>query len=219
MTANEPDLLERLREYLEQQQLPNQAQLPPERMLAETFGVTRNRIRSSLRKLADEGVIWRHVGMGTFIGKRPAKFANGVGSGLVSTNPREVIDARMIYEPMLARLAAFNATDADYREMQLCLDRMAGAPAWPVWASWDGRLHRAIATAAGNRLLLTMFDMLQMCRNREVFRTLDRPFRDVDMAMRDHRAVIDAIRARDSARAEANMRKHILSLRQAVFGD
>jgi DNA-binding GntR family transcriptional regulator len=39
------------------------------------------------------------------------------------------------------------------------------------------------------------------------------------MASRDHVAVVDAIRERDSRRAEAAMRKHILSLRHAIFGD
>jgi len=219
MSARQPDLLDRLRSYLEQNQFANQTRLPPERMLAETFGVTRNRIRGSLQKLATEGVIWRHVGRGTFIGKRPPEQVNGSGTSMVSTSPREVIDARMIYEPMLARMAAFNATDADYKELQLCLDKMTGSPPWPVWASWDGRLHRAIAKASGNKLLLTMFDTLQMYRNREVFRALDKPFHGTDMAGRDHKAVVDAIRARDPKRAEASMRRHILSLRQAVFGD
>ncbi|MGH8432155.1 MAG: FadR/GntR family transcriptional regulator, partial [Solimonas sp.] len=87
------------------------------------------------------------------------------------------------------------------------------------WASWDGRLHRAIATASGNKLLLAMFDTLQMYRNREVFRALDKPFQGTDMAARDHRSVVEAIRDRDHKRAEASMRRHILSLREAVFGD
>lgn len=219
MSASRSDLLGRLRTYLEEDQFAEQTRLPPERALAETFGVTRNRIRGSLRKLAADGVIWRHVGMGTFVGKKPADMANDAAPGMVSTSPREVMDARVIYEPMLAHLAAFNANDADYREMRLCLDKMAGAPAWPVWASWDGRLHRAIANASGNKLLLAMFDTLQLYRNRDVFRALDRPFRAVEMAAKDHAAVVAAIRERDPKRAAAHMRNHILSLRRAIFGD
>lgn len=46
-----------------------------------------------------------------------------------------------------------------------------------------------------------------------------RPFQGTDMASRDHAAVVDAIRERDSRRAEAAMRRHILSLRHAIFGD
>lgn len=217
--SRQTDLVDRLRKYLEQKQFADQAQLPPERVLAKTFGVTRNRIRGGLRKLAAEGAIWRHVGQGTFVGKPPEPSLGEAAPGMVLTSPREVIDARMVYEPLLARLAAFNATDADYREMQLCLDKMAAAPPWPVWASWDGRLHRAIAIASGNKLLLTMFDTLQMYRNREVFRALDKPFQGTDMALRDHKAVVEAIRDRDPKRAEASMRRHILSLREAVFGD
>jgi len=218
-TSHQPELLQQLQAYLEHDRFSDQTRLPSERMLAETFGVTRNRIRGSLRKLAAQGVIWRHVGMGTFVGKQPADIGNNGMPGMVPTSPREVMDARLIYEPMLARLAAFNANDTDYREMQLCLDKMAAAPAWPAWASWDGRLHRAIAKASGNKMLLAMFDTLQMYRNRDVFRALDRPFQGIDMASKDHTAVVDAIRERDAKRAEAAMHRHILSLRRAAFGD
>ena len=218
MTPSQIELSRKLRRYLQQNRLSDHARLPPERELADTLGVTRNRLRGVLRRMAGQGEIWRHVGTGTFIGGRPLEAAPQNGS-MVLTSPREVIDARLIFEPMLARLAAFNATSADVREMQLCLDKMAGGAAWPAWASWDGRLHRAIARASGNAMLLAMFDTLQLYRNRDVFRMLDRPFQGTDMAARDHAAVVDAIRERDPRRAEAAMRKHILSLRNAIFGD
>lgn len=219
MSPGQVELAKKLRRYLQQNRLADDARLPPERQLAATLGVTRNRLRGVLRRMAAQGEIWRHVGKGTFIGRRPLEAAPHNGAGMVLTSPREVIDARLLFEPLLARLAAFNATSADHREMQLCLDKMGAAAGWPVWASWDGRLHRAIAKASGNALLLTMFDTLQMYRNRDVFRTLDRPFQGTDMASRDHAAVVRAIRERDPVRAEAAMRKHILSLRHAIFGD
>jgi DNA-binding FadR family transcriptional regulator len=219
MSPGQIELSKRLRKYLQQNRLADHARLPPERELASELGVTRNRLRGVLRRMAVQGEIWRHVGKGTFIGRRPLEAAPVNGASMVLTSPREVIDARLIFEPVLARLAAFNATSADVREMQLCLDKMSGSPAWPAWASWDGRLHRAIAKASGNALLLAMFDTLQLYRNRDVFRMLDRPFQGTDMASRDHAAVVDAIRERDSRRAEAAMRKHILSLRHAIFGD
>jgi len=219
MTPAQTDLSRRLRKFLQQHNTTEQIRLPPERALAERLGVTRNRLRGVLRRMAAEGEIWRHVGKGTFLGGRPIEAAPRNGVGMVLTSPREVMDARLIFEPLLARLAAFNATSADVREMQLCVDKMAGGPAWPVWASWDGRLHRAIAKASGNALLLAMFDTLQTYRNREVFRMLDRPFQGTEMACRDHTAVVKAIRERDPVRAEAAMRKHILSLRHAIFGD
>lgn len=217
MTPAQIELSKRLRKLMQQHRVSGGPRLPSERALADTLGVTRNRLRGVLRRMAAEGDIWRHVGRGTFIGRRPLPTpGNG---GMVLTSPREVMDARLLFEPLLARLAAFNATSADQREMQLCLDKMGAAPGWPAWASWDGRLHRAIAKASGNALLLAMFDTLQMYRNREVFRTLDRPFQGTDMASRDHAAVVKAIRERDPVRAEAAMRKHILGLRQAIFGD
>lgn len=217
MTPGQTELLKKLRRYLHDRRLAEHARLPPERELAETLGVTRNRLRGALRRMAAQGEIWRHVGRGTFIGRRPVEAPRT--SALVLTNPRQVIEARLLFEPLLARLAAFNATSADHREMQLCVERMGGNPPWPTWASLDGRLHRAIAKASGNALLLAMFDTLQMHRNREVFQALGRPFQQTDMASRDHAAVVKAVRERDPVRAEAAMRKHILLLRHTIFGD
>jgi DNA-binding FadR family transcriptional regulator len=217
MTPSQTELAKKLRKYLQENRLAEHARLPPERELAETLGVTRNRLRGVLRPMAAQGEIWRHVGKGTFIGRRPMEAPHK--GGMILTNPREVIDARLLFEPLLARLAAFNATSADHREMQLCVDKMMIRPGWPAWVSWDGRLHRSIAKASGSALLLAMFDTLQMHRNREVFQALDRPFQDTDMATRDHAAVVKAVRERNPVRAEAAMRKHILSLRHAIFGD
>jgi len=219
MTPAQLDLSKRLRKYLQVHVASGQERLPAERAMADALGVTRNRLRGALRRMATQGEIWRHVGKGTFVGRRPLDAAPVNGKGMVLTSPREVIDARLVFEPLLARIAAFNATAADVREMQLCLDKMTEAHGWPAWASWDGRLHRAIAKATGNALLLAMFDTLQLYRNREVFRALDRPFRGVDMAAKDHAAVVHAVRDRDPGRAEGAMRRHILSLRHAMFGD
>jgi len=216
--------LARIRQFVERSELTEQQRLPPERELAETLGLTRNRLRSGLRKLEAEGLIWRHVGKGTFLGQRP--MMNGadfqIPALLDVTNPREVMEARLAFEPELARLAAFRANGRDFAEMENCLAKMNAAPDWYAWEIWDGRLHRTIAQATGNVLMLVMFDTALSNRNRDIWGQLrrrnDRPGRMVE-ATNEHRAIVAAIREREPERAQDLMRSHLRNVHRTVFGE
>jgi DNA-binding transcriptional regulator YhcF (GntR family) len=83
--------------------------LPPERSLAERFGLSRTQLRKALAVLEHEGQIWRHVGKGTFIGPRPPELID-VADLAHRTTPIQVMRARFAIEPELASLAALNAT-------------------------------------------------------------------------------------------------------------
>ena len=60
----------KLQRYIEGGQFSDHDRLPPERELATALGLTRTRLRTGLRKLEIQGVVWRHVGKGTFYGRR-----------------------------------------------------------------------------------------------------------------------------------------------------
>ena len=71
----------------------------------------------ALAELEADGLIWRHVGRGTFIGARPVlNLADAAYLGEL-TSPSQVIAARLVIEPELARLAATHATRADLEEI------------------------------------------------------------------------------------------------------
>src|SRR5262245_35872188 len=126
--------LERVLQFLQGEDFGQNQRLPAERELAERLGLTRNRLRGSLRKLAADGLIWRHVGKGTFFGPRPTSATPQDLSEL--TNPREVMEVRFAIEPEIARLAAFRANTRDVVEMQACLEKMIATDDWNDWGFW-----------------------------------------------------------------------------------
>lgn len=213
--------LARLRAFLDAAALGQQDRLPPERELAEKLGLTRNRLRTGLKKLAAEGLIWRHVGKGTFYGAR----LRGVPlpmKPLQDVNPREVMEARRAIEPALARLAAFHATARDFTEMDFCLEQMASAADWNTWESLDCRLHRAIAQAAGNPLLLVMFDTVHAHRNKDTWGLLREPIDPavaIARATAEHVGIVQALRERNADAAEAEMRRHLRAVERSIFGE
>ncbi len=119
MMQHDADLAS-LRKYLEDRGFAQNDRLPPERELADTLGLTRNRVRGGLRKLESEGLIWRHVGQGTYFGPRLSPLVNRRALETLAemTYPREVMDARLAFEPELARLAALRATGLDFSALE-----------------------------------------------------------------------------------------------------
>lgn len=223
MRQTDQDLVQ-IRDYLQQSSFAQQDRLPPERELAAMLGLTRNRLRTGLKKLAAEGVIWRHIGKGTFFGPRlrPAGMPFPVDPLQDLTNPREVMAARLAIEPPLARLAALQATGRDLLEIGNCLDQMAEVRDWSNWELLDCRLHRAIAQGAGNALMLVMFDTVQANRNKETWGRLREPIQLASAFQRasgEHAAIVQALRDRDADAAEAAMRTHLRAVERSIFVD
>lgn len=207
--------LTQLRAWLAQRDLPSNARLPPERELCELLGVTRGELRKALAVLEGEGELWRHVGKGTFIGTRPAEEIASIAAMADLTNPAEVMRTRLLLEPQIAAEAAVNAAAADIAALELCLQRSVQARSWRQYEAWDNRLHRTVAVAAHNSLLLALFDTLNAVRRTVVWGRLR-----VDPAgppanhhsFAEHTLIVAAIRERDREAAALEMRRHLATV-------
>lgn len=213
------DDVTRLRDFIDTVPQHGDRRLPPEPKLCEVLGLSRGRLRTLLKQLEGEGLIWRHVGKGTFVG--PREIAVGHDGWLSSISGDNIMEARLALEPQLAAHAALHATPLEVAGMDQCLEEMARTGSFLAWKRLDERLHRAIAEATHNALLLTIYDTLAQAklaldaRVLEVFGSLSEPRRTTDD---DHRALVDAIRSHNPRTAEAAMRDHIKSVRTSMFG-
>ena len=212
--------LTQLRAYLAQRELPANSRLPPERELCETLGVPRGALRKALAILEGHGELWRHVGKGTFTGARPVEEPFSVAAIAGRTHPAEVMRARQVVEPEIAREAALSATADDIAEMRRCLAGSRRAETWRQYESWDNRLHRAIAVAAHNTVLLALFDTLNAVRRAVVWGRLrqqpTRPPAD-HHSFAQHDAVVAAIEDRDLAEAANAMRRHLQTVERNLL--
>ncbi|PRD44927.1 GntR family transcriptional regulator [Phyllobacterium phragmitis] len=211
-TNRQPDAAAKLRGFLSEAELPSDGRLPPERELAEILGVGRAALRKALAELQAEGQLWRHVGKGTFTGSRPIDTVADVSAMARRSNPIEVMGARIAIEPEIARCAALNATPAQVTDMRSCVLRARQAPSWRQYELWDNRLHRTIAEATQNSLLLGLLDTLNAVRREVTWgRLRDTPVRPpVDHhSFAEHDQIVDAIANRDTAGAAAAMRAHL----------
>jgi DNA-binding FadR family transcriptional regulator len=207
--------LVQLRAYLAQRDLPPDSRLPPERELCEILGVSRGDVRKALAVLETEGQVWRHVGKGTFIGSGPIDEVVHVADIAARTNPADLMRTRLILEPELAREAALHANLDDVAAMRDCMARTRAAETWRQYENFDNLLHRQIAQATRNTVLLGLFDALNSIRRAVVWGRLrpepERPPAD-HHSFAEHERLVDAIEDRDLAGAATAMRVHLQSV-------
>lgn len=208
-----------LRKFLSEQQLALNGRLPAERQLCSEIGLSRGQLRKALALLEAEGQIWRHVGRGTFVGPRPVINLGDVEFLSDQTSPTEVTEARMAVEPQLARLASLHGTVSNFAEIRRCNRRCQSAREWRVYEAWDNKFHQAIASATYNKVLISLFDTLNIVRRSIVWgqlRSTKLPPADHD-SFSEHDAIYDAITGRDPDRAAECMRIHLRSVRDRVL--
>lgn len=214
------DALHQVRELLAGDQFPLNARLPPERELAETLGISRRRLREALSLLEAEGAIWRHVGKGTFVGDRPITDMRDLLVISGSTSPTEVLEVREYLEPIIAGLAAIRATDKDIAAMQRAIKRSETTSDVRAYEVWDGTLHRAIAIAAHNSLLVALFDAVNAVRTQTAWgklQSLALSRQGQRVYWEQHRKIVDAIAGRDAASASRIARVHIETVKHNMF--
>lgn len=210
--------LERLRSILSAPDAVPGQKLPTERDLAAQLGLGRRSIRRALEVLEAEGLIWRRQGAGTFTG--PPQMIPQNHSEEISASPAgllNLIEARLAVEPSLARLAAQRAAPEVLRRISMCIDRIDSARDVDSADLWDSTLHREIAQAAGNPLLLVLYDKLNAWRHdKRLFRLRNRINESHRISTSypqiEHRRILAALEAGDGTAAAQAMRDHLMDL-------
>jgi DNA-binding FadR family transcriptional regulator len=184
----------------------------------------RGALRRAFDALEREGLIWRHVGKGTFVARdAPADFslpAAWTGEVVRQLTPLRMVRARLCIEPAIASEAALNASADKIAQMRLALERASAASNWEDYEAQDDLFHRAVAEATDNLLLLGLFDQLNTVRRGVAFgvvkRATPRPSPD-HLSFSEHERIADAIERRDRIAAQEAMRKHLQSVSRRLF--
>jgi DNA-binding FadR family transcriptional regulator len=193
-------------------------QLPPERDLQLTFGVGRPAIREALISLQKAGLVELSNGararvlMPTashiFTGMAPAV------RQMLSTSDgqRYFQGARLFFEVGLAREAAKAATEDDLAALKRALDANRKAIGdSDQFTATDIAFHFELAKIARNPIFIALHDQISDWLTEQRVVTL-RASGQERTAYNAHKAIYDAIAARDADKAEAAMRDHLEQL-------
>ena len=199
--------------------------LPPERDLAVTMEISRPTLREAVKVLVEAAVleVRRGPGGGMFVASDvvPVELIRQRSSdrrGEVD----QVLEARRLVEPGVARLAAARATEEDFAAMERSIDVMQqivdggyGHQDEDRFLQLDMQFHLAIARAAGNPTVETL--MRTLLRDLEIARDMAMHLPAVpEWTIGIHRRTLDALRGGDEDEVAAVMDEHLGQLERTA---
>ena len=206
-----------LREAIFQRVFEQGAKLPSETDLAARFSVSRATVREALRSLASTGLISKVPGAsgGSFVNSFDHEtFGVSLQQSmdnilrLGSISYEEVAQLRELLEVPSARLAATHRGEECLTKLDALLAReKAVSVEDPEVPELDVEFHSTIAAASGNRVLKAFVTALHRVTRPVLFVSLgDEAGRTT---VRQHRAIVRAIRSGDPDEAGAAMQRHL----------
>ncbi len=192
--------------------------LPAERDLADRFSVARGTLRVALQQLEEAGFVERRPGSGTYVVYIDEDTPRAV---VETTRPIDLVDARFALEPHICRLAVLQATVRDFDRAEAILRRMETCGGdMDVFAEADEAFHMMLAEVTGNPMIKWM--MTQVCKVRGHTQWAQVRSKTLDGEMiarynREHRDILDAIRAREPELAAERMKAHLGEARMSLM--
>ncbi len=177
-----------------------------ERQLAQDFGISRTPVREAMAQLEREGFVRSVPRRGVYVVRK------------TRDEVIEMITAWAALESMAARLITQNASQdeiSSLRKMFATFEDGELRAHLDEYSEVNIEFHQSIIRMSGNAVLLdlaeNLFTHMRMIR-RKTIGEQDR----VDRSIRDHMHIIEALEARDTARAEELVRNHALGLAEHV---
>lgn len=207
----------KLEEEIVAGQFPVGSKLPSENALAKRFDVGRSSMREAVRTLQAAGYLQSTQGSGVFVRTDRPRMVSPVDMSLAGGfTISDLFEARVAIECQASALAAIRLTDHHRESLQSIITR-ASEPGISNadFVALDRHLHRQIAEASGNPLLLYLWDFISDSFVEYSTKVIGMPGR-MQRAHTDHQGITDAICAGDAETAHARAAEHVFLVQQEL---
>jgi GntR family transcriptional repressor for pyruvate dehydrogenase complex len=190
--------------------------LPTEQQLAASHGVSRTVVREAVHQLKSRGLLLSRQGSGVFVATPAENKALAFDPTVLESVGAviHVVEVRRVLEGEIAALAAQRATRAQIAGLKRALAALDEAVAeGRDGVAEDLAFHRAIGEATGNPQFSRLLGFLEQYLREGMRITRGNEARRKDFmeqVRHEHRAMVDAIAARDPVAARKRATDHIL---------
>jgi DNA-binding FadR family transcriptional regulator len=208
-------IADQIRQAIVTGRLSQGERLPPERELAEQFGVSRVTVRDALRALEAMGLIEVRVGArgGAFVTVPTGSIVGQTMSDMMmmsAVTPEDIVEARLVVELGTVTLACARATNEDIARMREHVEQAAEAiraKSYTREMSWD--FHALVADAAHNGAIEGLTHSFRSSLSMHPIRTREGA-RAHALSVEEHERIFAAIEVHDGDTARREMAKHLL---------
>jgi DNA-binding FadR family transcriptional regulator len=196
---------------------PAGAVLPAEPVLGDRFGFSRTVIREALKLLEERGLVRVEQGRGTTVRPRdawnlldPLVIRIALAYDDEMTLLDNLITVRRVLEREMARAAATRLTDADIAALEENLEQMQTAyDDYGRFRDFDLSFHAIVMKASGNDVGQTIVHTIHQHAGmmRPIAAAQSRA--ELERTTTEHRAILDALVARDGETAGERVAAHI----------
>ena len=194
--------------------------LPAERTLAEQVGVSRLHVRNAIKKLETYGITQTRPQSGTVLCSIHMQALDNLFSDVMQIGDYDfasLVNVRVLLEKEAARLAALNRDEEDLRELDKAVRRFEKSIETEGRQATDFNLHQAIARASHNPVIASLLLIItpDTLRYYQKYRLCSVPR---EVVMKEHRALVEAIRRQDVEAAESALTKHLSGMQALASG-
>jgi DNA-binding FadR family transcriptional regulator len=213
-------IAEKLQQMIADNHLAAGSQLPSERDLAATLGVSRVTMHQAMLVLEQRGLVQIKAGSGIFVTDMPPSLVSDSIERFYTFSRRsheDLITFREILEPETAALAASFATPDDIAALGDLVDEIEQAFAHgdaDATATADSAFHELLAAASHNELIAAVVSGLHKVMQNAIKAQIVTYV--PDWGIRTHRPVYEAIAAHQPDRARQAMRAHMQTTRTQI---
>ena len=185
--------------------------LPPENEMAKQVGVSKFSMREALRVAQSQGLIEISQGRRTKVADVSIKPAAGIMNLIMRRSKHmllELTEARQSLECEIVRFAALRASDAEIEAMAQTIDDLKShCHDIEYCVNKDIEFHDIMVQSTNNRVFVIMLESLAELSRESRLKTLR--ISGIDKPIKEHRAILKAIKARDQNNAVICMQKHL----------
>ena len=192
--------------------------LPKEEDLARELGLSRNSLREAVRALTAMKILIVKQGDGTYVSSlepqllmETLSFASDVSQGQTAL---QLLQVRRLLEPQATALAANRITDKTVARLRGILERSELTEDIEEFIRLDMQFHSRIVALAGNPVLSVLLEVMSTHTQRVRILRGNRVGRAIETVHAEHRAILDALAARDAALAGAAATMHVAAVEQ-----